>query len=410
MERIVNYSAEDPDVFTESVRKLDTLLAQQVTTRQSNVNELVRSCEQQQALVKSRGGPSVTSKTDERELPQEWRQWLSCGKRLQVGDAVMLAKNTDNPQRGALAWVGDDHATYVFADNQRLKAETMSLNELAMQLRRGDADVIPETDLPAMDRGLYSMLRKMHEEVLKQAGRDELTDLLNRREFDSRIDEAANDARCDSTTYSLALMDLDHFHVINKTCGRRAGNRLLKEVGRVLSKVMGRTGELARLGDDKYGALLKDVSESRAFEIAEKQRAAIEKFRVTWKGERLQLTMSVGLTEFGADNEGKRALLDATALARGNAKSAGGNRIEICRPEDESHSTDEWIERIERVLDKNQLVLRCQKFSPIVGEGLDKPHYEILLGVLDEKGEATLPGEFIQAAEIHDKIIEVDAG
>ena len=412
MERIVSHSAEDPDVFSESVRKLDTVIAQQNVSRQSNIKEVVRSCEDQQALVKSRGGPAATARPDARELPEEWRQWLSRAKRLQVGDAVMLDKKSDNPQRGALAWVGEDHATYVFVDNQGLKASTMSLNELAMQLRRGEADVIPETDLPAMDRGLYSMLRTMHEEVLKQAGRDELTELLNQREFDSRLYIAAAGARRDNTNHALSLMDLDHFRVINETCGRKAGDRLLKEVGKVLQKTMGNTGELARLGEDKFGALFTDTTEDRSFEVVEKQRAAIEKFRVTWKGERLPLTMSVGLTEVTSDNQGVRPILDGAATARERAKTAGGNRIDVYRPADETaglkRGVDEWLSRIEQTLEKNQLVLRCQKFSPVAEDNPDKPHYEILLGVMDEKNEITLPGEFIQAAEIHNKIIDVD--
>ena len=412
MERIVNHSAEDPDVFTESVRKLDTVITQQNVSRQSNMKEVVRSCEEQQALVKSRGGSPAAVKPDERELPEEWRQWLSRAKRLQVGDAVMLDKKSDNPQRGTLAWVGEDHATYVFVDNQGLKASTMSLNELAMQLRRGEADVIPETDLPAMDRGLYSMLRTMHEEVLKQAGRDELTELLNQREFDSRLDAAAAEARRDHTNHALCLMDLDHFHVINETCGRKAGDRLLKEVGKVLQKTMGGTGELARLGEDKFGVLFTDTSEDRSFEVVEKQRAAIEKFRVTWKGERLPLTMSVGLTEVTSDNEGGRPILDGATIAKERAKTAGGNRIDVYRPADETtglrRGEAEWVSRIEQTLEKNRLVLRCQKFSPVSEDNPDKPHYEVLLGVMDENNELTLPGEFIQAAEIHDKIIDVD--
>ena len=412
MERIVSHSTEDPDVFTESVRKLDTVIAQQNVSRQSNIKDVVRSCEDQQALVKSRGGSPATAKPDERELPEEWRQWLSRAKRLQVGDAVMLDKKSDNPQRGALAWVGEDHATYVFVDNQGLKASTMSLNELAMQLRRGEADVIPETDLPAMDRGLYSMLRTMHEEVLKQAGRDELTELLNQREFDSRLDAAAAAARRDHTSHALCLMDLDHFHVINETCGRKAGDRLLKEVDKVLQKTMGGAGELARLGEDKFGALFTDTSEDRSFEVVEKQRTAIEKFRVTWKGERLPLTMSVGLTEVTADNEGGRPILDGATIAKERAKTAGGNRIDVYRPADETtglrRGEEEWVSRIEQTLEKNQLVLRCQKFSPIAEDNPDKPHYEVLLGVMDEKNEITLTGEFIQAAEIHDRIIDVD--
>ena len=409
MERIVNYSARDADVFAEAVRKLDSVLAQQAAIRQANISNVVNACEEQQALVRSRAGREL-SKVNERELPKEWRQWLSRAKRLQVGDAVMLDKNTDNPQHGALAWVGENHATYVFVDTQGLKTSTLSLNELAMQLRRSEAGVIPEANLPAMDRGLYAMLKNMHEAVLKQANRDELTELLNQREFDNRVNTTTAEAKRNNSRHALCLMDLVHFHIINDTCGRKAGDRLLQEVGKILQKNMGHIGELARLGEDKFGALLKNVSEDRAFEIAEKQRAAIEKFRVTWKGERLQLTVSIGLIQISAENEGSRTLQEAAALARERAKAAGGNRIDVYRVDEATTQADEagWVPRIEQALEKSQLVLRCQKFSSLDDNSPDKPHYEILLGVLDEKSEMTLPGEFIQAAEIYEKIIEVD--
>ena len=345
-------------------------------------------------------------------MPPEWAQWLARAKRLQVGDAVMLDKDTAKPQQGALAWVGEDHATYVFVDDQGLKAATMSLQELAMQLRRGAADVIPETDLPAMDRGLYSMLRNMHEEVLTQVNRDELTELLNVREFEARVETAVSDARRDGKTQALYLMDLDRFTTINDTCGRKPGDRLLKEVGRTLSKSMGNRGILARLEDDKFGALLEDSSEDQAFEIAEKQRAALEKARVTWKGEPLPLTMSVGLVEIAESNQGRISTLEAATEARARAKSSGGNCIEVYRAEAQpaaaGEARDHWMTRIEEALSGDKLLLRCQKFSPLIEGGSDKPHYEILLGLRGEKGEVLLPGEFIQAAEIHEQVVQVD--
>jgi len=410
IERIVESAADDPEVFGEVSQALDELVERQAAERERNVREVVQACERQQALLRARSGGRPAE--PERELPEEWKQWLARGKRLRVGDPVILDKDTDHPRRVALAWVDEDHSTYVFVDGGGKKAATLSLPELAMALRRGSADVVPESQLSVMDRALYGMLERLHEQVVHRATHDQLTELANRKELEARLEEAAAGARREGARHVLLLIDMDHFHVINERCGKRAGDRLLKEIGRVLLRSVGRRGVPARLGEDKFGVLLEGAPRERGFELADRQRQAIERFRVAWRGERLPLTASIGLVEVGPSSGGARDLLAAAAAARDAAKEAGGNRIEVHRPDRGRLSAEEaearWRERIERALAEDRLELRCQKIAPLSDDARERPHYEILLGVRGDAGETLLPGEFIQAAELYGRIGAVD--
>jgi EAL domain-containing protein (putative c-di-GMP-specific phosphodiesterase class I) len=93
------------------------------------------------------------------------------------------------------------------------------------------------------------------------------------------------------------------------------------------------------------------------------------------------------------------------------AKQAGHTEIQVYHPSDkrltERDSVMAWVARINAALDNNRLRLRCQKIAP-VGEGDHKPHYEVLLTILDEDGEHQPPVQFIKAAEEYSRMAQVD--
>jgi diguanylate cyclase (GGDEF)-like protein len=410
LDHIIANSTENDNAFPEAERQLDRIVTEQHSLREANIAQVITDCEEQQALVKQRTGGAPVPQIDGLEVPEEWRQWLTRTKRLNIGDTVILGQDTERPQRALLAWVGENYATYVFVDDGGFKTATMTLQELAMQLRRGTADLVAESELTATDRGLYGMLGQMHEKVMHQASRDQLTGLVNRRELESQIETVLADARRDGSTHVVILHDLDHFHAINETCGRKTGDRAIKETGRVLQNAMDGRGLLARLDEDKFGALLQNTSEKHGFDIADKQRRSIEKSAVTWKGQQIQMSTSVGLVAVTETSEDTRAVLAAAAEAREQAKSEGGNRIEISKAPGSTYDYNrlKWIQKISSTLKAGRLELRCQKIAPIADGDPSKPHYEILLGLRDDEGNVMLPGEFIQAAELYGKAIDVD--
>ena len=95
-----------------------------------------------------------------------------------------------------------------------------------------------------------------HQEAMVAATTDFLTGLPNRRAFVSALDAATRDR---PGRFSLAIIDLDRFKMVNDTFGHVIGDRLLEEVARRLVKAVGKRGMVARLGGDEFGVLLHEI-------------------------------------------------------------------------------------------------------------------------------------------------------
>ena len=145
--------------------------------------------------------------------------------------------------------------------------------EHTVLINRGGVEIsIQDSAAPIRDRSGHtigvvmvfhdvSQERRLQRALAYQASHDALTGLINRREFESRLNDALQAAR-DSETVSHVLMylDLDQFKVINDTCGHQAGDRLLKQITGVVQTRIRTTDTLARLGGDEFGVLLQDCT------------------------------------------------------------------------------------------------------------------------------------------------------
>ena len=125
--------------------------------------------------------------------------------------------------------------------------------------------------------------RRLKRALSWQASHDALTGLINRREFDNRLQAArCTSARDGEGTHALLYVDLDQFKVVNDTCGHQAGDRLLRDVTALLQTQVRTADTIARLGGDEFGVLLEDCTLEQATRIAEEMRQAIRDFRFVW--------------------------------------------------------------------------------------------------------------------------------
>ena len=160
--------------------------------------------------------------------------------------------------------------------------------------RRGQEISIQDSAAPILDRGGkligvvmvfhdVSQERRLQRALTYQATHDALTGLINRREFELRLNDVLAAVRGDaSQSHVLMYLDLDQFKVVNDTCGHEAGDRLLKQVTSVVQNRIRTTDLLARLGGDEFGVLLTDCTLDTAGRIAENLRQAIRDFRFLW--------------------------------------------------------------------------------------------------------------------------------
>ena len=288
--------------------------------------------------------------------------------------------------------------------------------------RRGVEVPIQATVAPIRDRNGHtagavmvfsdvSRERRMKRLLSYQAAHDALTGLINRREFDSRLDAALDSARAEpNVRHALIYVDLDQFKVVNDTCGHPAGDQLLRQVTGLLQTRIRTNDVLARLGGDEFGVLLEHCAPDQALRIADSLRQAICDLRFQWGANTLQIGASIGIVEINQHTENVASLLSAADIACYSAKDGGRNRVQVYDPASASarHREMRWLARLTNARDENRLDLVFQPIVRIAGSADDRPHYELLLRLLDENGVTVLPDEFIPAAERYNLMPSLD--
>jgi diguanylate cyclase (GGDEF)-like protein len=102
--------------------------------------------------------------------------------------------------------------------------------------------------------------RELNRRLSYHASHDILTGLVNRAEFESRLERALKSAKAREASYALCYLDLDQFKIVNDSCGHSAGDALLGQLGALLKAKIRWRDTLARLGGDEFGVLLESCS------------------------------------------------------------------------------------------------------------------------------------------------------
>lgn len=173
---------------------------------------------------------------------------------------------------------------------------------------------------------------RAHRERLSwTATHDPLTDLVNRREFETRLAEQLGERRGREGACAL-FIDLDHFKAVNDSAGHAAGDAVLKEIAALLAQRVRATDTVARVGGDEFAVLLRSCSSEVATRIAEKMRAAVEGHRIVCNGVALRVGASIGLVQIDETLHDVPAVMAAADAACYAAKRAGRNRVQSHAP------------------------------------------------------------------------------
>ena len=254
--------------------------------------------------------------------------------------------------------------------------------------------------------------RHMARQMAYQAKHDSLTGLVNRTEFETRLDRAIVTANNEYREHAMLYMDLDHFKIVNDTAGHFAGDELLKQLTSIIVSKMRDSDTLARLGGDEFGVLLENCTAGHAKEVAYKIHTMVNDFKFQWEERVFEVGISIGLVSIGQHTENITSLLSEADVACYIAKEQGRNRVHIHSAEDEEHDKRKnemkVISDIMLALDENRFVLHYQEIRPILESADDENHYEVLVRMIDEEGGVVMPYAFIPAAERYYLMPQVD--
>ena len=249
-----------------------------------------------------------------------------------------------------------------------------------------------------------SELRGLTRQMTYQASHDALTGLVNRREFERRLQEAMDSAQTGDAAHALCYLDLDRFKVVNDTCGHTAGDNMLREVASIIKEAVRDSDTVGRIGGDEFALLLVGCPLEKARQIADDVVHSVSDYRFVWKDKIFNIGVSVGLVEIGRGGGALEDLMSSADSACYVAKKQGGVHVHVYSAREEAnarHSGEiHWLQKLQGALRDNKFELYYQPIVHAQVGGLRGPSIEVFVRMEGENGQpASPPAEFIRAAE-----------
>ena len=240
--------------------------------------------------------------------------------------------------------------------SEQIDKITQSLNE---------EQSTPDTILAAGERlisanhHLQSQLVEARAEVnrqraeLRESLRDSLTDPLtgiaNRRAFDHGLRSEIAVHRRKSKVFSLVMIDVDHFKLLNDTHGHMVGDQVLKAFAKRLTRAFRERDSVNRYGGEEFAVILPETGAVEGYGLAEQARTAIADCHFLGGDVELRVTASMGVAEFRSDDSDE-SLISRADKALYAAKKGGRNRVfshdEIMSPESATTPVDGNVRRL----------------------------------------------------------------
>jgi diguanylate cyclase (GGDEF)-like protein len=246
---------------------------------------------------------------------------------------------------------------------------------------------------------------------------DPLSGALTRKAFEQRA-RALLAARADGrrTQWTCLYLDADRMHVINDNHGMLIGDRLIAKLGELIRARLVPGALAARISGDRF-ALLLPTGEEDAVHFAEALRAGAEKISVVHLGggaadASFHASVSIGVAALsGARIELSHALAIAETACKA-AKDRGRNRVEAYETSDASlvrrYEDVNIAPSLRAALSEGRARLDAQLIAPLPGNGGERPHFELLMRMIDDNGETVGPSRFLSAAKRYQLMPEVD--
>lgn len=254
--------------------------------------------------------------------------------------------------------------------------------------------------------------RLLNSEMNYRAKHDGLTGLLNRTEFEARLNHLLHETHTHHGEHTLMFIDLDQFKLVNDSCGHAMGDQLLCRVSRLLESCVRNRDLTARLGGDEFAIILERCTVAQAEHIAQKICDCMEEFRFVHDERSFRIGSSIGVVPVDSRWHNITALLQAADVCCYAAKKAGRNRVHTWQDSDQAiqtrHGEMHWASRLEQALDENRFELYAQRIAPLHNSN-DGVHIEILLRLRDTDDSLIAPGNFLLAAERFHLISKIDS-
>ncbi len=212
----------------------------------------------------------------------------------------------------------NDDVSIILSITAKTPEEISRINDLSVNIKN-----YLETAKPAIES--KTLMAKLRESSL----RDGLTKLYNRRFLEEFIDQTMRQAERTEISYSVLMIDIDFFKMVNDTYGHDIGDIVIKGLSEVLTSSIRRADLAIRYGGEEFVVLLHNTSLEGAMIVADNIRTAfaVKKFNVGNSGELLQKTLSVGVSNYPNQADSIWKSIKFADIALYSAKHNGRDKV-----------------------------------------------------------------------------------
>ncbi len=256
---------------------------------------------------------------------------------LRTSSTTLLGKNFSS----AISLSNDGESVQpedIFNQSLKRKQKTLTENLKLNFLENNDFIYIELLLSPIMENGHkagcvvtfrdVSDKKELEKKLNQQAKYDALTGLLNRYSFESLCNDilAKHDKR---VTYSLCVLDLDHFKNVNDSCGHGAGDIVLKQLAEIMKLSIRDPDYLSRIGGDEFTIILENCDEKNAFRIMQNIISNISEYIYRYNEVDYKLGCSIGITEIKSEDTSCSEVFKRADSSCYQAKNTGRNRVVV---------------------------------------------------------------------------------
>jgi len=211
--------------------------------------------------------------------------------------------------------LGSSNGTLV--NNERITTHPLKDGD---KIRLGETTILKFTFHDRLDERFQ---QKMYEAAL----RDALTRAYNKKYFLQQFAVEFSYAKRHGSALSLIIFDLDHFKRVNDTWGHVAGDHVLIEIANLTHRILRAEDVFARYGGEEFVIVLRGINLAGAGVVAERLRATVEAASFVFEGQRMPITVSIGVAACNPEQADAQAQVEAADSALYEAKRGGRNRV-----------------------------------------------------------------------------------
>lgn len=194
-------------------------------------------------------------------------------------------------------------------------------------LKSGDKIEVGETVL----RFSYNdeIEEQYHAKLFTFASTDSLTGMYNKRYILNEMENQIKIVKRSQRLFSIVMLDIDDFKVINDSYGHLAGDEYLKKISETIAHSLREQDTASRFGGEEFLILLPETMIDGAFKLAERIRQKIEKMELNFQGHSIRSTISAGVSQYDPDFSDAESFIRSADIALYRSKNEGKNRVVI---------------------------------------------------------------------------------